>query len=724
MQLDKWLFTSGRLHGLVTTVSAPATPGNRHADAASPYLRAASRQPVAWYPWGDEPFRRALAENKPVLLDIGASWCHWCHVMDRESYEDAETARLINDRFIAVKVDRDERPDIDRRYQLAVSLVNNQGGWPLTVFLTPDHRPFFAGTYYPPERRGDQPAFRDVLEEVARNYEHERESVETAAIGVTRLLRDSQLLRPEKGPIDSSIVFRAAHQILGRADPQNGGFGTRPKFPNATVLRFLTGFVAATGQRRAWEVTELALQAMARGGIMDQVGGGFHRYATDGEWRIPHFEKLLGDNALLARCYAEAGALSGDREFLEVAGRTLDFMVTELQAPDGSFAGSVDSDAGDEEGSSYTWRFEDIASAVAPEDLPVIQASLGIAEDGNCDLPSVNILWQWGTPERIAKDLQLTPDEVLERRRRGLASLRAARAKRPAPHRDETGSSGMTALAASALLTAGRLLGRADHVRSGGAALDHLLRVCVQGDRVIHGGRGAAAGGDGVFLDDHAFVLAALIDGVESWPGDEERHDRYLDAALTLAAGTLRRFWDGQLGACVDTPVGAPTVLTVDRPFLDQGVPAGNPALAHGLLRLHHRTGRAEFRSRAESILRAGLAVVEAAPLNAGAYLEGLDLLLNGPNTVVILGDRPAAQRDELIREVSSRFVPRLVLAAENRPPSAGTVPPLLEGKWPSDGRPTAYVCAGSSCSAPVTDAPALAKVLVDRCAPGTPARQ
>ena len=671
---------------------------NRLAAESSPYLRQHADNPVDWYPWGDEALARARAEDRPILLSIGYAACHWCHVMAHESFEDAETAALMNAGFVNVKVDREERPDVDAIYMQAVQAMTGHGGWPMTVFLTPDGEPFFGGTYFPPEDRHGLPSFRRVLGSVADAWRDRRDHVgETVAS--LRELYQRQLAPPGAGgPVTAETLARGAASIVAQHDPVHGGLGRAPKFPAAMALDFLLAHAARTGDARAREVALSSFVAMARGGIHDQVGGGFHRYSVDARWLVPHFEKMLYDNALLARLGVHLWQATGDAEVRAVTERVISWLAREMTGAHGGFFSTLDADSEGEEGRFYVWDAAEL-DALLGDDAPVLRELWGVTAAGNFEGRS--ILHVARDPQIVADRHGLTVEALDAIVARARAALYDVRARRVWPGRDEKVLAGWNGLMLRAVALAAAAFDRDDWrelaVRNGAFLQAHLVR---EGGRVlrVHAEGTSKIGG---FLEDHAGVALGFLALHEL---TLER--RWLDLAVEIAGATVRWFWDDEAGQFFDTAADAERLITRPREVTDNAVPAGNSLAAELLLRvgdvLHDepllRRGRRAVETLAEPMARYGQAF--------GHLLGAADLHVHGAVQLALVGDPAADDTRALHRAAFAAHVPSLVVAGGLPEWSAGIA--LLADRPLQGGRATAYVCRGYVCELPVTDPAAL----------------
>jgi len=696
----------------------PAEPASSLAEARSPFLRHAATQPVNWFPWGDAAFDAARREGRPILLDIGAVWCHWCHVMDRESYQDPETARLINENFIAVKVDRDERPDVDARYQRAVQLMTGQGGWPLTAFLTPDGEAFFGGTYFPPEERHGRPSFRRVLAEVARIWREDRKRAADAVRELRAALQQLDGAEARAGAVSPELVGHAVHAFLDAFDEAHGGFGGAPKFPNATALTLLLEHHLDTGDARALDAVRRTLDAMARGGIHDQLGGGFHRYSTDARWLVPHFEKMAYDNGVLLELYARAFAVAGDPLWRAAAEGILayyDDVAPGLLAR-GGFPASQDADIGpDDDGDYWTWTRAEVERALGGDERLIRAAVLGFGlDDPGARMhlgPERRVLFRALPPEELGRRLETGAEEAAALLAEAARRLKAARDERPRPFVDETVYTGWSCLLASGCLAAARHLGR-DDARD--TALRCLARIW---DEAFDATNGAAHRLDdpdaGAFLEDQADFAQALVDAFEA-----TQDDVWLARARAVADVLIDRFSDADGAAFVDRPADEPApaapLAAPHRPIADAPAPAGNAVAALVLLRLAALTGVERYRERAGLALAA---FADSAPrmiTAAASYARAVGWATAPLTSVVVIAEPGDAAGETLFRAALGTYRPRTVLRrfAPGRV-DADAVPPELRAML-TGAAPRAYVCAGQSCAAPVAEPDALRALLRD----------
>jgi uncharacterized protein len=640
---------------------------NRLAAETSPYLLQHKDNPVDWFPWGEEALEKARRENKLLLVSIGYSACHWCHVMERESFEDEDTARRMNEHFVSIKVDREERPDIDAICMEACQAMTGRGGWPLNTFMTPDQEPFYAGTYFPPEARPGLPSWRMILQAVAEAWEQRPDDVRSQSAQLVQALGATARLEPSSEPIRGELLDQSLQSLRASFDSVNGGFGGAPKFPPASTIEFLL----ARGER---EMSLGTLDAMAAGGIYDHVGGGFARYAVDATWTVPHFEKMLYDNALLARAYLHGWQVSGGERLREVCCETLDWALREMRGPEGGFSSALDADSEGEEGRFYVWSDEELREVLGE-----------LYEDAVA----------YFTPKPFEHGLRVlegrgpVPDSLPEIRRR----LYEARAQRVRPGLDDKRLTSWNALMISALADAGATLARQDYVECAVACATFLLS-----ERRDPSGRLLRTDRISGFLDDHAFLLEALITLYET-----TFDPRWYHEAVTLAEALIEHFSDPERGGFFTTAADHEQLVTRRKDLEDSPIPSGSSSAAFGLLRLALISGEGKYERHALGVLRLMFTLAVRHPHAFGHLLQAADFYLAPVREVAIVG--PGSE--PLVRVVRDAYRPHLVLAGG---PADGV--PLLEDREPVDGRATAYVCEHFICQAPVTTPQELARAL------------
>jgi uncharacterized protein len=672
---------------------------NRLANETSPYLLQHKDNPVDWYPWGEEALERAREEDKPILLSIGYSACHWCHVMERESFEDEATARIMNEHFVNIKVDREERPDLDSIYMSAVQALTRGGGWPMTVFLTPDGSPFYGGTYFPPVSRGGMPSFKGVLTSLADAYENRRDEVLRSAQSVRDYLRavtiDAAI--PKSSSPGTDLLERAAESLVSQLDRRFGGFGGAPKFPQAMNLEALLRHWRRTGDLAALSGVEDTLRAMAGGGIYDQLGGGFHRYSVDEYWLVPHFEKMLYDNALLSRLYLEAYQATGDDFFRRVAEETLDYVLRDMISPEGGFYSAEDADSEGEEGKFYVWTPEEVEASLDPEDARLAMRFWDVTERGNFE--GKNILNVPRPPEAVAAEFDLSPEELRERIAKIRSRLFAVREGRVRPARDEKILSAWNGLMLRSFALAARVTGREDYREAAERNAAFLLEELKEGGRLRRSYKDGRARFNG-YLEDYAMVADGLVALYEA-----TFETRWLVEADSLCDAISELFWDAEKGVFYDTPADHEELVTRPRDVYDNAAPSGTSVATDVLLKLALLLDRDDYRRRAESILEELSGGIEQLPGAFGRLLAALDFSVSEPREVAIVGDPEAPDTRALIDAVYARYLPNKVVAgrAPDDEEATGLVP-LLANRPAPDGRARAYVCVRYACQSPTTD--------------------
>ena len=677
---------------------------NRLVDETSPYLLQHAHNPVDWYPWGEEAIERARRENKPILLSIGYSACHWCHVMERESFENEEIARLMNENFVNVKVDREERPDLDQVYMNAVQLMTRHGGWPLTVFLTPELVPFYGGTYFPPEDRHQMPGFPRVLVGVAEAFRRDPEEVSRAAGEILSELQRMSATRESDESFSTSTLDGAFRGIARNYDEQYGGFGGAPKFPSSMSLEFALRTHHRTKDPRALQIVTNSCRKMAEGGLYDQLGGGFHRYSTDAQWLVPHFEKMLYDNALLSRLYLHVFQATGEPLFHRITTETLDYVVREMIDESGGFYSTQDADSEGVEGKFFVWDKEEILKLLGPTDGPLFCAYYGVTEGGNFE--EANVLNVPRPADEVAREAGTSVESLMAAVERGREKLFRVRESRIKPGRDEKIITAWNGLMLESFAEAAAVLNRHDygevaaknarfilgHLRKEGA----LLRTYKDGVAKLPG-----------YLDDYSFLISGLTTLYET-TGDVT----WLEEALALTRLMIDEFWDEDEGGFYYSAKSGEQLIVRNKDYFDNAIPSGNSVAAELLLRLSILTGDEDFRRKATRIFGLLAATLSRYPSGFGYLLCALDFYLSSPKEIVLISPAGEHGNDELGRTVWGRYLPnKVVVRALEGSPVSGLIP-LLQDRKTIDGKPTAYVCENYTCRQPVTDATALAAQL------------
>jgi hypothetical protein len=679
---------------------------NRLIHESSPYLRQHAHNPVDWYPWGDEAFERARREDKPILVSIGYAACHWCHVMERESFENDSIAALMNERFVCVKVDREERPDVDAQYMLAVQMMGQQGGWPLNVFLTPDLVPFYGGTYFPPEDRYGRPGFPSLLVALDEYYRTEKEDLTNRTERLAFYLAQASAMRPADKAAGGAELRRAYHELSARYDTRYGGFGRAPKFPQPSVLEFLLVYAHRAGQPDALEMVLTTLRNMARGGMYDQIGGGFHRYSVDDRWLVPHFEKMLYDNALLPPVYLAAHQITGDAFAANVVRETLDYVLRDLTSLDGGFYASEDADSEGVEGKFYVWSLDDVTRLLGAADGGAFAAYYDITEGGNWE--GTNILNVPQDVEVVARRLGMEPSAVLEIARRGRRTLFEARERRVRPGLDDKTIAGWNGLMIAALARAGAVLGEPRYVEAAIRGARFMLDALSQDGRLLRtrpaGSRRIAA-----FLDDYAYVVRGLLDLYEA-----TFDGQWLTEASRLAQTMIRLFWDDESGGFFTTSVEHDRLVSRLKDSHDGATPSGNAVAVGALRRLAVLAGDENYAEKARRTLLLFADSLREQPTGYTEMLVNVAFDETPPKEIVLVGDPSDEALREALQRVRRAYVPGAVVVrlrpeTDDYPfPSA----PLVMGKTALDGMATFYVCQNGVCQRPTTDVDAFAREL------------
>jgi uncharacterized protein len=680
---------------------------NRLIHETSPYLLQHAHNPVDWYPWGDEAIAKAKDEDKPILLSIGYAACHWCHVMEEESFENEDTAKLMNSLFVSIKVDREERPDLDALYMDAVQALTGSGGWPMTVFLTPDGAPFYAGTYFPPEDRYGMPGFPTVLRRLAYYYSSQRDEVEQQAEAFRDFYRerDHSRLRLPDGVLPSQVsigvddLSQATSHLLDRADTTNGGFGGAPKFPHPMNLEYLLRQASrATGADAETILAPVrqTLDVMAAGGIYDQIGGGFHRYATDTIWLVPHFEKMLYDNALLDTVYLHAWQLTGEASYRRVCEETLDYVLREMTAPAGGFYSTQDADSEGVEGKFYVWTPAELREALGDADATIVEKLWGVTETGNFE--GHNILHRAKTPAEVATELGLEEDAVRDAVARARVQLYEARHQRVAPARDDKVLTAWNGLMQRAFAEAGRILDRQDYRDAAVANAYFMLGTMRTDGGLLRSWRNDHARIP-AYLEDYAALANALLSTYET-----TGNITFFGEARTLVEEALTRYWDNEIETFFDTASDHEQLIGRPRELTDNATPSGMSLMAEALLRLTAFTGEDRYRDYATRVLAPLVPDMLKQPLAFGNLLCALDDFVGPMDEVAIVGE-PGAEGTRTLLDIARHgYRPRMVLAqAAPGDAEAQTAVPLLANRPLVDDQPTAYVCRGFVCNQPVT---------------------
>jgi uncharacterized protein YyaL (SSP411 family) len=674
---------------------------NRLARETSPYLLQHRHNPVDWHPWGPEALERARAEDKPVLLSVGYSACHWCHVMERESFENEEIAALMNRLFVNIKVDREERPDLDQIYMQAVQSMTGHGGWPMTVFLTPDGVPFYGGTYFPPEDRHGMPAFPRLLEGVAEAYRERRGEVVEAGKQLLEQMRQGEGLRSSASLLTDGILFSAYQALSGEFDSREGGMGRAPKFPQPMNWEFLLRYWKRTGSVQAQDMADLTLTKMARGGMYDQLGGGFHRYSVDGQWLVPHFEKMLYDNAQLASLYLHGWLATGDDEYRRVCEETLDYLLREMTHASGGFFSAQDADSEDVEGKFFVWSEEEITAVLG--DAEMSRAALAYwGVDKGPNFEGHSILFVPREPSDVAETLGITEERLAELIAAARTRLYAVRDKRVHPGLDDKVLASWNGLALAAFAEAGRVLDRPDYIAAAVKNADFVISQMRPGDRLLRSWKDGQAKIKG-YLEDYAMVGVGLLTLYEA-----TFDRRWLDESRRLAEQALTLFWEDGDGIFFDTGTDHEALVVRPRNLFDNAVPCGTSVAIEWLLKLAVLFGEERFEAVALKALRPIADLMTRYPSGFGRYLSALDFHL-GPVAEVALVWPAGGDAGSLVATAFQGYRPNRLVVGSAAGSSAAAGLPLLADRPAIDGKPTAYVCRRYVCQLPVTDPAALA---------------
>jgi uncharacterized protein YyaL (SSP411 family) len=662
----------------------------------SPYLLQHAHNPVDWYPWGKEAFDKARSENKPILLSIGYSACHWCHVMERESFEDEKIAALMNELFVNIKVDREERPDLDEIYMNAVQMLTGRGGWPMTVFLTPTGQPFYGGTYFPPEDRYGVPGFPRILVGVANAYREKPEDVNKSVSQIVAALERMSVSADSQRPFSDDVIGKSAEQLAQAYDANHGGLGKAPKFPNVGVYELFLRHYRRSKDQRYLEMVTHTLRKMANGGIYDHLGGGFHRYSVDEKWLVPHFEKMLYDNAQLVRIYGQVYCVTKDRFFQRVVDETMGYLLREMLHDEGGFYSTQDADSEGEEGKFFVWTAAEIDAILGEEAAEVFSRIYDVGEQGNFE--SKNILHPILTVEQASKLFKRDQREIDELLTEAKKKLLAAREKRIKPFRDEKILTSWNGLMLSGLAEALKISQLPSYANAAKQTVDFFFSQMFRNGYLLHTYKDGNAKLLG-YLDDYAFLATGLLDLYEA---TLDRSN--FDHALQLVEILLREFWDEKDGAFFYTGKSHEELIARTKPVFDGSLPSGNAAATQILLRLYHYTANEEYLKKAEKVLRSYHDAMVQQPFGFAHLLGALDFYLEKPKEIVLIGDRGDQQLLNIIANIHALYLPNLTLQLARPDQPLEQVSALLSSKKQINGKPTAYVCQNFTCSQPVTE--------------------
>src|SRR3954470_7093967 len=674
---------------------------NRLAQETSPYLLQHRDNPVDWYPWGTEALEKSRQENKPIFLSIGYSACHWCHVMEHESFENEAIARVLNDNFVAIKVDREERPDLDQIYMNAVQMLTGHGGWPMSVFLTPELKPFYGGTYWPPKSSRGMPGFDQILAAVIDAWKNRREHALNAADQLTAELQNvGAIPGGEASALNGELIEGAASQLRRSFDNTYGGFGEAPKFPHPMDLRLLVRVAQRTGQQGPLDMVRLTLDRMAAGGIYDHLGGGFARYSVDARWLVPHFEKMLYDNALLAGAYLDAYLVTGDANYARVLRETLNYVIRDMTSPSGGFYSTEDADREGHEGLFYMWTPDEVEAVLGEERGATFGRVYDVSDEGNFEGRSILNLPK--TLEQCAAILAREPHELAAELAQSREKLFTVREKRVRPGRDDKVIVAWNGLMIDAMARAGAALNEPEYVITADEVASYILSRMRRDDgRLLHSCRNGHAKLD-AYLDDYAALANSLVSLYEA-----NFKERWIDDAVQLMDIVLDKFADPAGGGFFYTASDHEQLIARTKELTDSSIPSGNSLAANALLRLGRLTGRSDYLDAAEQILAAAVPIMQRAPMAAGQMLLALDFYIGPTNELVLVGDMARDDTKEAVAAVHRRHLPRSVFAARDTRSAdptgsqSGNLNEMFEGKESLDGQPVLYVCEKFACGTP-----------------------
>ncbi|MHC4702216.1 MAG: thioredoxin domain-containing protein [Planctomycetota bacterium] len=682
---------------------------NRLIGESSPYLLQHAHNPVDWYPWGAEAFDRARAEDKPIFLSIGYSTCHWCHVMEHESFENEDIARIMNDHFVSVKVDREHRPDVDEIYMNAVVMMTGQGGWPLSVFLTPEGEPFFGGTYFPRRDLYGRPSFERILLSVADAWENKRQGLLDSAGKLTGYLKGSDIVA-EKKELSPETLGKAFETFRDTFDPVNGGFGAAPKFPQPTNLSMLLSYWHRTADGKALYMVGATLDAMARGGIYDHLGGGFHRYATDARWLVPHFEKMLYDQALLSKVYVQAYQITGKEQYARTAREVFDYVLRDMTDAGGGFYSAEDADSEGEEGTFYLWDLDQIAEVLDKDQAKLFNTYYGVTKTGNFE-KGRTILNVTASVEQLEEEFEKDLDTIVAMLSDARAKLFAQREKRIRPHRDDKVIAAWNGLMISSLAYGGAVLDDKKYTDAAERSAKFILNTLHKDGRLMRYYRDGQVTGKG-FLDDYAFLTLGLL-GLYEATFDA----KWLIETKKLAAEMVELFGDTEQGGFFLAGKDGERLIARTRPSSDGAIPSGNSVAAQALLKLGRLTMSREFAERGDRVLKAFSAQLDVAPAHSSAMLEALSFSLGPGSEIVIAGDSEAADTKRMLKLVRGKFLPNAVVLLNDEDAADSSVyevVPFMKGQTAIDGKATAYVCENYVCKKPVNRIDQLERLLAE----------
>ena len=676
---------------IMTDSDRPQT--NRLAKETSPYLLQHASNPVDWYPWGDEAFETARQENRPIFLSVGYSACHWCHVMEHESFEDEDIARLLNENFISIKVDREERPDVDQIYMTAVQLITRRGGWPMSVFMTPDGKPFYGGTYWPPTSRMGMPGFRDIILKLSDYWKNKRDEVDTSADQLVEAIQEMSSPIFQSTTLEKETSRKAIDSLLQTADRKHGGFGGAPKFPHSMDLRLLLRGYQKFGNEECLSVVKTALDKMLNGGIYDQLGGGFHRYSTDAYWLVPHFEKMLYDNALLVPAYTEAWQVTKNEEYKRAVQETLQYVEREMTSVEGGFFSTQDADSEGEEGKFFVWTVQEIQEVIGEENAKVFNAVYDVSKGGNWE--GKNILNRPRSTSVVAEELEINEGELFESLQKSREKLFQHRSKRIAPGRDEKILASWNGMMIAAMAQAGFVFSNEHWIALARQAAEFVLaKMRTDNGELLHSYKDDRARFQ-AYLDDYACTIEGLVELFQA-DGDEQ----HLVEAISLAEIMIERFLDEEHGGFFFTADNHEKLIARTKEIQDNAVPSGNGMAATALIKLGRLCDRQDFAQVAKETLEAFGEYLETRPAAAGQALIALDLLLGKSQEVVVVADSEKTANEDLINLIRTKFLPNAVTVLPQKKTPTLTHG-LTAGKSPVENGTRIYLCEAGACQQP-----------------------
>jgi uncharacterized protein YyaL (SSP411 family) len=693
---------SSQQENIVNSPNSENREPNRLIHEKSPYLLQHAYNPVQWYPWGEEALKAAKEKDLPIFLSIGYSTCHWCHVMERESFENEEIAKILNEHFIPIKVDREEHPDIDEIYMDAVQALTGSGGWPLSVFLTPQLEPFYGGTYFPPEDSYGRPGFKRMLQSIVDSWKNRRDQIEKAGTQMVAHLEQVMQKGEFKEVRNSGILDSAYPQLVQQLDRFYGGFGNAPKFPRSMALSFLLRYYRQKKEPFALQMVEMTLDGMMNGGIYDQLGGGFHRYSTDEKWLVPHFEKMLYDNALLAKAYLEAYQVTGKSEYARIARETLDYVLRDMTDAQGGFYSAEDADSEGDEGLFYVWTKEEIEKVLSKEEAGWLLGVYGVTPHGNFE--GKNILHLSKPIEELAEERKISVETLWKKLQVPRKKLFEAREKRVHPHKDDKILTEWNGLMISAMAYGYQVLGEVRYQEAARRSSEFILSNLKNKEGNLLRRYREKEAGLPPHLNDYAFFIQGLIDLYES-----TFEPRWLKEATALNQKMLELFWDSKEGGLFSTIPRADLIVR-HKDAYDGAIPSGNSMAALNLLRLSEFTGDKGLRKKAEAIFNAFGNLLEGSPSVYPQMLCAVDFAADTPKEIVIAGELGKGA-ERLVDIVYKTFIPNKILLLADK----GLDLPILKGKKPLEGKATAYVCENFTCSLPTTDPKVMKKQLLGR---------